>query len=152
MVYYEKEVVTMKLILFFSLAFFVVTSPVRGALTSQDLDKIRLVIKEEIAASETRLREEIAASETRMKEYVDTKFNEVDTKFRGVDIKFEELDKRNILIVGFVSGLMILIVVTVGIPQIIMAWRGKNDRSQDRKIEELSREIEALKQRHIVGP
>ena len=32
----------MRSILFFSLAFFAVTSPVRGALTSQDLDKIRL--------------------------------------------------------------------------------------------------------------
>lgn len=142
----------MRPILFFSLTFLVVTAPVRGELTTQDLDKIRLIVKEEITASETRLRAEIAASETRMKEYVDTKFNEVDTKFKGVDIKFEELDKRIILVVGFVSGLIILIVVTIGIPQIIIAWRGQNERSQDRKIEELSREIEALKQRHIVGP
>ncbi|MYC78168.1 hypothetical protein F4X10_20585 [Candidatus Poribacteria bacterium] len=153
----------MKYTLFFCAAFFLIISPTFGELTSQDLDKIRFIVKEEIsevetrlraeiAASETLLREEIAASETRMKEYVDTKFNEVDTKFKGVDIKFEELDKRIILVVGFVSGLIILIVVTIGIPQIIIAWRGQNERSQDRKIEELSREIEALKQRHIVGP
>ena len=149
----------MKPILFFSLVFFVVTSPVRGALTSQDLDKIRLIVKEEITASETRLRAEIAASETRMKDYVDTKFEGVDTKFEGVDTKFkevdtkfEELDKRITLIVGFVSALIILAVVTVGIPQIIIAWRGKNEQAQDRKIEELSREIEALKQKHIISP
>lgn len=135
----------MRPILFFSLAFFVVTFPVHGALTSQDLDKIRLIVKDEITASETRLRAEIAVSETRMKEYIDTKFGEVDTKF-------EELDKRITLIVGFVSVLIILVVVTVGIPQIIIAWRGKNEREQDKKIEELSREIEALKQRHIVSP
>ena len=153
----------MRPILFFSLAFFVVTSPVRGALTSQDLDKIRLIVKEEVAvseerlrkevaASEARLRTEIAASETRMKEYVDIKFEEVDTKFKGVDTRFEELDKRNLLIVGFVSALIILIVVTVGIPQIIMAWRRQNERAQDRKIEELAQEIETLKQKHIISP
>ena len=157
----------MRLILFFSLAFFVVTSPVQGALTPQDLDKIRLIVKEEITASETRLRAEItaseaqfrteiAASETRMKEYVDIKFEEVDTKFNEVntkiDIKIDELDKRLILVVGFVTGLIILIVVTVGIPQIITAWRGRNERAQDRKIEELAQEIETLKQKHIISP
>ena len=38
------------------------------------------------------------------------------------------------------------IVVAIGIP----AWRGKRDRDQERKIEELTREIETLKQ--IVNP
>ncbi|MDE0686580.1 MAG: hypothetical protein OXI61_00255 [Candidatus Poribacteria bacterium] len=146
----------MKYTLFFFAAFFVIISPTFGELTSQDLDKIRLIVKEEVSESEERLRAEIAESEkrlraeitkseTNMKTYVDIKFKEVDTRFEG-------LDERNILIVGFVSALIILIVVTVGIPQIIIAWRGKNERSQDRKIEELSREIEALKQRHIVSP
>ena len=149
----------MKYTLFFCAAFFLILSPTFGELTPQDLDKIRLIVKEEIAASETRLRAEIAASETRMKDYVDTKFDgvdtkfkEVDTKFDGVDTKFEELDKRITLIVGFVSALIILVVVTVGIPQIIIAWRGQNERAQDKKIEELSQEIEALKQKHIISP
>ncbi len=135
----------MKSILFFSVAFFVIASPVFGELTPQDLDKIRLIVKEEISASEARMRAEIAASEKRMKEYVDI-------KFESVNIKFDSMDERLILVVGFVSALIILIVVTVGIPQMIMAWRGKNERSQDKKIEELSREIEALKQQRIVGP
>jgi len=69
-----------------------------------------------------------------------------------VDLKFEGVDQQLTLVVGFVSVLIILIVVTVGIPQIIIAWRGKNEREQDKKIEELSREIEALKQWHIVSP
>ena len=135
----------MKSILFFSVAFFVIASPVFGELTPQDLDKIRLIVKEEISASEARMRAEIAASEKRMKEYVDI-------KFESVNIEFEGMDERLLLVVGFVSALIILIVVTVGIPQMIMAWRGKNERSQDKKIEELSREIEALKQQRIVGP
>lgn len=146
----------MKYALFFFAAFFVIILPTFGELTSQDLDKIRLIVEKEvsevetrlraeIAESETRLRTEIAASEMRMKDYVDTKFDEVDTKF-------EELDKRITLIVGFISALIILVVVTVGIPQIIIAWRGQNERAQDRKIEELAQEIEALKQKHIISP
>ena len=128
----------MKDALFFFATFFFITSPVFGELTPQDLDKIRLIVKEEVAASETRLRAEIANSEKRMQGYV--------------DLKFESVNERLILVVGFVSALIILIVVTVGIPQIIMSWRGKNERDQNRKIEELSREIEILKQQRIVKP
>lgn len=154
---------TMKYTLFFFAAFFVIISPTFGELTSQDLDKIRLIVKEEVSESEERLRAEIAESEKRlraeieksesnMRRYVDLKFEGVDTKFEGVDANFESVHKQLLLVVGFVSGFIILIVVTIGIPQIIMAWRGKNERSQDRKIEELSREIEALKQKHIISP
>ena len=128
----------MKQTLFFFVIFFVIVSPAFGELTPQDLDKIRLIVKEEVAASETRLRSEIAASEKRMKEYV--------------DIKFEGVDERLFLVVGFVSALIILIVVTVGIPQIIMAWRGGREREQNKKIEELAREIEELKRKHIITP
>ena len=146
----------MKGALFFFATFFLFTSSVFGELTPQDLDKIRLIVKEEVAASEARLRAEIAdsekrlraeiaASETRMKGYVDL-------KFEGVDLKFESVDKRITLVVGFVSALIILIVVTIGIPQIIMSWRGKDERDQNRKIEELAREIEILKQQRIVKP
>ena len=156
----------MKYTLFFFAAFFVIISPAFGALTSQDLDKIRLIVKEEVSEVETRLRAEIAESEKRLRaeitesekrlraEIAKSESNMkdyVDTKFEGVDAKFESVDKRLALVVGFVSALIILIVVTVGIPQIIIAWRGKNEREQDKKIEELSREIEALKKRHIVS-
>lgn len=136
---------TMKLTLILFATFFLIMSPVFGELTSQDLDKIRLIVKEEVAASEARLRSEIAASEKRMQQYVDTKFETVDTKF-------ESVDKRLTLVVGFVSALIILIVVTVGIPQIIIAWRGSSEREQNKKIEELAREIEELKQKRIVNP
>ena len=42
------------------------------------------------------------------------------------------------------------IVIAVGIPQIIMAFRSRKDREQERRIEELLREIETLEQqRHV---
>lgn len=142
----------MKYTLFFFAAFFMIISPTFGELTSQDLDKIRLIVKEEVSEVETRLRAEIAESESNMRRYVDLKFEGVDTKFEGVNANFESVHKQLLLVVGFVSGFIILIVVTIGIPQIIMAWRGRGERAQDRKIEELSREIEILKQKHIINP
>ena len=139
----------MKYTLFFFAAFFVIISPTFGELTSQDLDKIRLIVKEEVSESEERLGAEIAESEKRLRAEIEKS----ESNMKGyVDLKFEGVDQQLNLVVGFVSALIILIVVTVGIPQIIIAWRGKNEREQDQKIEELSREIEALKQRHIVSP
>ena len=138
----------MKYTVFFFAAFFVIVSPTFGELTSQDLDKIRLIVKEEVSEVETRLRAEIAAAEGRLR----AEIAKSESNMKGyVDTKFESVDKRLTLVVGFVSALIILIVVTVGIPQIIIAWRGQNERTQDRKIEELSREIEALK-KHIISP
>lgn len=116
----------MKYTLFFFAAFFVIISPVFGELTPQDLDKIRLIVKEEVSEVETRLRAEIAESEKRLRaEIAESESNMrryVDLKFEGVDSNFESVHKQLLLVVGFVSGLIILIVVTIGIPQIIMAW------------------------------
>ena len=43
-----------------------------------------------------------------------------------------------------------LIVVAIGIPTAIMAWRGMKDSDQEKKIQELTQEIETLKQ--IINP
>ena len=50
------------------------------------------------------------------------------------------------------TWLMAIIIVAVGIPQIVIAWRSRKDREQDRRIEELAQEIESLKQRQVVNP
>ena len=123
----------MKLILISITAFLIFAAPVSSELTVEDLEKIRSIVKE----SEDRLKEDLKASEGRVMNHVADKFGEV--------------DKRLNIIFGFVIGLISLIVVVVGIPQIIIAWRGKEDRTQKEQIQELRQEIEALKQ-HIASP
>ena len=125
----------MRSILFFSITFFLFCYPAFGELTARDLEQIRLIVKEDVRVI---VKEEITASEKRMKEYV--------------DIKFEGVEGKLTLVVGFISALIVLIVVTVGIPQILLAWRGKNEREQDKRIKELAEEIEALKQQRIAAP
>ena len=122
----------MKLILISTTAFLIFAAPVFSELTVEDLEKIRSIVKE----SEDGLKGDLKASEGRVMNHVADKFGEV--------------DKRLSIIFGFVIALISLIVVVVGVPQIIMAWRGKEDRTQKEQIQELRQEIETLKQ-HIAS-
>ncbi len=140
----------MKIILISITAFLVFTAPVFSELTVTDLEKIRSIVKEsedrlkeDLKASEERLKEDLKTSEKRLKEDIETSEKRL---MQHVADKFGEVDKRLNIIFGFVIALITLIVVVVGVPQIIMAWRGKEDRTQKEQIQELRQEIEALKQ------
>ena len=123
----------MKLILISITAFLIFATPVFSELTVEDLEKIRSIVKE----SEDRLKADLKATEDRVMKHVADKFGEV--------------DKRLNLIFGFVIALISLIVVVIGVPQIIMAWRGREERTQKEQLQELKQEIETLKQ-HIANP
>ena len=133
-----------------------------GQLTQTDLDKIEKMF---------------TASEARMKEYIDLKIDALDAKLTGqidaLDKKFtgqiDALDKkftgeikavkeeikavdgRVTQIFGFLIALIGLIAVAVGLPQYLLARRSKEMQIYIEKIDELSREIEKLKQQRIVS-
>ena len=94
----------MKSILFFSIILCAMVLPALAELTVQDLEKID---------------EKIQASEKRIKEHVNT--------------KNESIDKRLSLVTTLIVGLIALIVLAVGIPQILIAWRSRTDRIQSEK-------------------
>ena len=123
----------MKTIIFFSILFCTLALPVFGELTPQDLDKIRLIVKEEIKP----LKADIVALKVDVAR--------LDGRLTGVE-------KQIATITNLICWLIALIVIAIGIPQIIMAFRSRKDRDQERKIEELIREIETLKQQRIVNP
>jgi hypothetical protein len=107
--------------------------PALAELTDADLNKIRLIVKEEIKTEIAPIKSDIGA----LKEDV----ARLDGRMNGVE-------KQVAHATNVTYGLIALIVVAIGIP----AWRGKRDRDQERKIEELRQEIEALKQQKIVSP
>ena len=119
----------MKLILFSTAAFLIFTVPVFSELTVKDLEKIRSIIKE---------------SEDSVKEHVDL-------KIKNVADKVEEMDKRLSLISNFVIALIALIVLTVSIPQIIMAWRERGQKAQAEKIEKLEAQLGMIIERINAG-
>ena len=133
-----------------------IASPALSELTQEDLDKIRLLVNEEVSksvgASEARLKAEIANSEARMKQYVDLKIENVETQIQAVEKQIISVEKQITHPTNLTYGLIALIVAAVGLPQIIMVWRSRSDRSLERRIEELSDDIETLKKQRIVNP
>ena len=117
----------MKTILFFSILFCVIVMPAIGALEDADLDKIRLIVKEEIKP---------------LKADIDG----LKTDVARLDGRLTGVEKQVAHATNVIYGLIALIVVAIGIP----AWRGKRD--QERKIQALTQEIETLKQQQIVRP
>ena len=67
----------MKTLIFLSIFFCAIASPALAELTDADLDKIRLIVKEEV-------KKEIESSEARMKTYIDTKIEAVSTKLMAL--------------------------------------------------------------------
>ena len=113
----------MKTILVLTILFSVIALPALGELTIQDLDKIRSIVTE---------------SEKQTKEHI--------------DLKIGSVEKQITLLTNFVYGLIALIVLAVGIPQILMALRSRRDQLLEKQIETLTQEIEMLKQQRIVQP
>ena len=146
----------MKTILVLSTLFWAIALPALGELTDADLDKIRLIVKEEVKTEITAVRQEIiavrqeitavrqelkaeiASSEKRVKEYI--------------NIRIDSVEKRLSTYNWVIYVLMPLIVATIGIPTAIIAWRSGKDRSLERQVETLTQEIETLKQQRIVNP
>ena len=112
--------------------------PAFAELTPQDLDQIRLIVNEEIKKESATINEKI--------DRLDTRIQNVEKDMSWVRGKLDGVEKQVSHATNVTYGLIALIVVAIGIP----AWRGKRDRDQERKIEELTAEIETLKQ--IVNP
>lgn len=105
----------------------------QSELTDTDLQRIRGIvkteIKTEIAAAENRpsaaLETEIASSETRIKEYVDTHFKTLDSKFAAMDQRFSDLAEYLTGTHTILDAIVASIVVGIGIPQIIIAFKSR---------------------------
>ena len=119
-------------------------SPVLSKLTKEDIDAIRMIVKEEVRAI---IKEEITASEKRMKEHVDlriqtvnaridganARIDGVNTRIDGIDTRIEALDKQLGRIWGVIIALIGLIAATIAIPQIMVAYKDINSNKKGPK-------------------
>ena len=130
----------MKLMMILSAALLLFAAPVFSELMPADIDKIRLIVKEEVeqavTASETRMSKSIEASETRIKDQVSLEISKVNGTIA-------EMDKRLSYIFTLVIALIAFIAVVIGVPQILVALQRKDQRAQDEKIEAQQKQIEA---------
>ena len=125
----------MKPILVLSILFCAIALPALGELTDSDLDKIRLIVKEEVKT-------EIAASEKRLKEYVDSKIDGVEkslnTRIDATNTRIDDVNKNLNRVWLVIIALIGLITATIAIPQIIIA------NTEKRREKDLAREYQAL--------
>ena len=138
----------MKTLVVLLILFCVIALPALGELTDADLDKIRLIVKEEvkteiagvrqelkaeIAGVRQELKAEIAASETRTREHIDLKIDAVN----------KSLGRVWLIIVALIG----LITATIAIPQIIIAYRDRGQKEMERSQQALQTEIQQLRER-----
>lgn len=137
----------MKTIFVLSILFAVIALPALGELSDADLNRIRLIAKEEVADQLAPIKTEI----TDIKRDIDTlktDISELNSDFARLDRRLTGIEKQVAHATNVTYGLIALIVVAIGIP----AWYGRRDRDQDRKIEQLTQEIEMLKKQQIIHP
>ena len=121
----------MKTILLFSILFCIITIPAIGALSDADLDKIRLIVKDEVQSG-------ITTSETRMKSHIDDKIEGVRSSISAFK-----------WVIGILMGVIAILIAAIGIPLSLMAKRNPKDNEQEKQIEELRQELAELKQHPV---
>ena len=170
----------MKTVFLISILFCAFALPTLAELTPQDLDKIRLIVKEEVKAEVTAVKQELKAEITAVKqelkadinvvkqelkteitavkEDLETDITATHTRIEALEARFQKVEQGVSWVRGKLDNLdkqtnwlIALIVIAVGIPQVIVAWRSRKDRAQEKRIEELAQEIETLKQQRIVS-
>ena len=115
------------------------------------------IIREEVTKI---VKAENDALEKRLREYVDLKFEVLDTKFTTkfekldtkFTTKFDGLSRLQTIVVILVTGLMALIVVAIGIPQIILARKQRGQETLEAEIKTLREKVELLEQTRLIGP
>ena len=110
----------MKTIFLFSILFCAIAIPTLAELTEADLNKIRLILKEEVSADSESFEKDI-------KEYINT--------------KNESIEKRLSLVTTLIVGLMALIGIPLVVLTVMIGWRSVKDSTQEKKnIRELAPE------------
>ena len=123
------------------------TTSAFGELTKEDL---RTIIKEENAALEKRMKEYIDLKVETVNARIDAADQKLSARIDGVEKSIDELDEklsdRIKDVWHVVLGLIGLIVATVAIPQIIIAYRERGQRAMQSQIDQLREQIEAMNQ------
>lgn len=141
----------MKTLIFFSILLCVITLPALAELTSEDLDKIRLIVKEEVKAEIDPIKQEIKVLDTRLQK-VEQSVARLEGRMTGIDKRFDTLEKQISHAHNLTYALIALVVVAVGIPQIIIASRWRKDVQLEKQVQGLAAEVETLNQQRIVNP
>lgn len=122
----------------------IISTPAISDLSQDDLNKIRLLIADELKPIQTEIqtvKTEIQTVKTELKDAIASVKEDVASLSGQVD-GVEKL----------ITWLMVIIVAIVGIPQVVVLWRSKKDRILEKQVETLTQKIEALEKQRIQSP
>lgn len=92
----------------------------------------------------------VTASEKRTREYIDIKLEGVEHKIAGridrPEGRMEGTDRNITLVVALIVGLMALIMLAIGIPQLILVSRQRNQNAMQKEMEAMQSEMQQLHQ------
>ncbi|MCY3724652.1 hypothetical protein F4X88_14870 [Candidatus Poribacteria bacterium] len=128
----------MKTILFLAILWCAISLPALAELTPEDLDKIRLIVKEEVDP----VKRDVAIIQGQL-QGIDKRFDDVNKRFDDVNKRFDHAN-------NYTYALIALIVIAVGIPQIIIASRWRKDVQLEKQMQTLTQRLETLEQQRIV--
>ena len=141
----------MKTILVLLILFSAIALPALGELTDADLNKIRLIVREEVKLTSlsphpfsVMIRALFAWRALRDRATDNTNTTSLSLKTR--------ISKRSRAIEPMIFWLIIALMALIALPQAFIAWRSRKDQTLERQIEVLTQEIETLKQQRIVNP
>ena len=130
----------MKFLIFFLMLSCAIVLPARAELTDDDLNKIRLIVKEEVKAEITPIKTELNSLDTRL-EKVEQKISNIEGRLDGIEKRISQSNNTT-------YGLIALIIFAIGLP----AWQNRRDREEKKKIQELTDRLESLEQHRSVNP
>ena len=112
------------------------TATAFGELTKED---IRIIVREEITASEKRTRE-----------YIDLKIEALNQRINDVEKnlndKIDNVNKNFDRVWLLIIALIGLITAAIAIPQLVIAYREKGQKEMQTQIDQLRKELEAMQQ------
>ena len=128
------------------------TSSAFAELTPSDVQTISNIVEKAVSASEKRTRE-----------YIDLKLEGLESRLTSrmdsVESRMDSVERNMTLVVALVVGLMVLVVLAVGIPQLILISKQNNQNVMQKELEamqvemqHLRKELAPLLQNQIVKP
>ena len=132
------------------------TSSAFAELTPEDILTISDIVEKSeermrayIDKSEERMRAYIDKSEKQTREYVDAKLESLEHKLDGrigrLEGRLNGTDRNITIVVALVVGVMALIVLAVGIPQLILVSRQRNQHAMEKRLDEMQDEMKQFR-------
>ena len=138
----------MKTMLALTILFCVIALPTMAALTDVDLDKIRLIVQEEIRP----IKADIVTLKTDGTVVKTEVTNLKETMSNGFDTIQKNFDRQNNIIIACIGIPLAILAIGATVWGILAHRRSRKDYTLEKQIETLTQEIETLKQQRIVNP